>query len=99
METLLFDIGVCPNLESIATNPARLDVMSLMIFTLKLELIISKIYVCLDGKWINILVVEEISVSMEDREVFLMMMRMNHLATWMSFRLQKRKRLMLRTQQ
>lgn len=66
IEALLSNIGVCLNLNFLNNKPARLDVMSLMIFIDKLETIRNKIFVCLDGKWINILVVEEATILLED---------------------------------
>lgn len=68
LEILLSDIGVCPNLDTILSNPSRLDVMSPMIFTSRLEMIRNKVTICLDGKWIDIIIVEEITISLEDQE-------------------------------
>lgn len=67
-EMLLTDIRVCPNLDYLPSNPARLDVTYLMIFTSHLKMIRSKVKVCLDGKWCDILIVDELMVTMEDQE-------------------------------
>lgn len=67
LEALLSDIGVCPNLNFLNSKPSHLDVESSMIFTANLEMIRNKVSLCLDGKWINILIVEEAMVSMEEQ--------------------------------
>lgn len=68
LEALLSDIGACSNWDPLLCKPLRLDVLSLLIFTNSLEMIRNKTYVCLDGKWINILIVEEETVSMEESD-------------------------------
>lgn len=70
VEVLISDIGLCINFDPIMGKPERLDVLSLMIFTNEVESIRSKITVCLDGKWINILIMEEAMVSMDEPKSF-----------------------------
>lgn len=65
------DIGSYLNLDFLSCNPERLDVTSFMIFTKSLEYIRSKINVCLDGEWIQILVVAEETVKLEASESIL----------------------------
>lgn len=69
VEEFLSDVGFCQNLESLTNNPSRFDVLSLMIFTSSLDMIRNKVTVCLNGKWIDTLIVEETSLSMEEREI------------------------------
>lgn len=61
-------MGICSNLDNIPLYPIRLDVLNLMIFTASLEHIRRKVQVCLDGKWINVLIIEDATVSLMEKD-------------------------------
>lgn len=50
LEVLLADIGVCPAWDFLQSKLNRLDVLSMLIFTRNLDMIRSKVTVCLDGR-------------------------------------------------
>lgn len=65
IEELLADIGVVAHNDFFKFKPERLDVSKIMVFTNLLGSINREIQTCIDGISFNILVVEDLSVSLE----------------------------------
>ncbi|XP_058745968.1 uncharacterized protein LOC131618827 [Vicia villosa] len=62
LETVLADIGIIAHFDFLNIKPERLNVLTFMVFTNLLEPIRNKFKVCLDGTWICLMVIEDLTV-------------------------------------
>lgn len=67
-EALLSDVGFMENSQSLEEKSLRLDVTKLMIFTDNIGPINRNINVCMDGGWYKVLIVEDVSVSINKED-------------------------------
>lgn len=88
VESLLADIGVVSNGETLEEITKRLDVTKLLIFTSEVDLINNQIQACADREWFNIIIKEEAQMSamkMVLRQSVLVRRREKEEARMMSF--------------
>lgn len=68
IDCLFWDIGKVASYKYLKLKSDRLDVHKLMAFTEELEPIKNKLSICLNGSWLNIMLIKEVQVHVEEPE-------------------------------